>query len=346
MPQTDSPSPFPSLPDSDEIAAAVAEATARTRATRAWTQATCLHPEEITARRPEGDPARFNLLSLPAWLAVAARAGVAAIPAREIAVLDLSVFQAALDKDPAAGAQLDAFEQDILARLGPEDILRFEQVAPADLKHALSTGRGTCRGTFRTPAGQERIDFEDPRFVDTLLDLGMDAVRAYARPRYPARMIPAGDGQWPLEFRVFVIEGTVTGLSAYYPQAPVSPETAGQAAAAALDQAERIRQTLESLRLGVGNGALCNDGGPLDPDDPRPAWMPSTWGPQHLTLDFLIRQDGTPVFLEGGPGGLLTAHPCCFAPHPGHPADLLHGAVFAEGGTAVPLDRLPAAPMS
>lgn len=325
----------PSLPPLTEVAFADPLPPAR-----AWHRANLADETAIRAQVPGGAPLRFNLLSLPCWLAVAERAGIAFIPAREIASLDVEAFTA----DPVEGHDpTAAFEAEIVQALGADELVRFEQVAPAEIKHEMSAGQPLGNGTFWSePLGRQIVPVFEDRFYTTLLDLAPERIRAFARPKATTETIPgnfAGEaGAWPVEFRVFVVGGKITGISNYYPQIALDPSRWRVRARECLGQAQAMIKAMDRSHLGVGNHRLCPDAG-----DPERAsdWMPDAWGPQDFTLDFLFDAAARRmVFLEGGPAGLQAAHPCCFPIAQGHPADLLAGAVFARGATPIPLSEL------
>jgi len=340
-----------------DIEARIARAQKRHAQEYAWTQAHCIGHDAILARRPADAPARLNITSLPAWLAVAVGAGVHSIPARALPTLPAEDYRAIFDAPtPEMEARMGAWVQAVIAALGPTDILRFEQKAPYDLKSDLSSGKPS-RGLSTDHKGHTTFDIWGEGFYDTFRALHTDTVRPYARPYVAPVLLDGGpyarpymapvlldgvwadyDGQehagaWPVEFRVFVRGLRVVGVSAYYPQRPLDDtwlEPARQAAA----QAQRMLDWMHAHHLGVGNGQLCADTGP-DAGEARAEWIPEHWGPQDCTLDFLWPADGSgPVFLEAGPGGWRQAAPCCFeSDTPG----TLEGVKLALNGPIHPL---------
>lgn len=317
--------------------AAFAEADARRERARDWTREVLLTDEQIRARAAAETPGRFNVISLAAWIALAERAGVAHIPAREIHRLPVEVFMGAMDQDPEMGPRMDAAETAIIEALGPGDMLRFDQVAPGEIKAERSAGQEIGNGTFfNSRTGKPMLCIYEDRFYTTLMDHGGDDIRAFARPRVDPVLIDGefqGDtGQWPAEFRIFIEDGRVVGLSNYYPQVAMDPERFAGAARDALRKGQAMIDTMASLHLGVGNARLCADEGAPE-GALRPDWVPSAWAAQDFTLDFFAISEEETLFLEGGPAGMRAAHPCCFL-QPGRAidADFLKGAVFSETG--------------
>jgi hypothetical protein len=301
-------------------------------------------PTSVGGRRPGDAPARFNLLSLPAWLNVAQAAGLHTIPAIPLTTIPVETLHHAMDhrpNDPVvaaahadAAAWGDALRRDLhhlhFNSLSTIDgwsyrartILRFEQCAPGGMKAALSEGRSSLGWDPDAIRWDLVCDIWSSRFFDTLSDLCTDTVRPYARPYVPAAQQAAvfegKAGSWPVEFRVFVRQGRAVGASAYYPQAAL-PDTWLPVARQAISEAQRLCDWMDSVQLGVGNARLCGDVGP-GPHGHGAAWIPPHWGPQDFTLDFLVADTGTGthslMFLEAGPAAWTAAHPCCFQDQP------------------------------
>ena len=345
-----------------DLESSIAEAGARRAAALAFHAERLVDPAAIGGRRPGEAPARHNLLSLPAWLAVAQAAGVPAIPALPLATLPVDDFFDLMDHCPdvpnlaAAHARGQAWALDVACSLrafsdspgtyggwsyDQGTVLRFEQCAPGDLKAELSAGRRSLGWIPDAPRWDLAFDVWGERFMTTLMDLGTDTVRPYARP-YVAPLAQDAvyedtPGSWPVEFRVFVDNGRPVGVSAYYPQAPLE-DSFLPLARTALAQARKICAWMDDVRLGVGNASLCGDTGP-GPDGHAAPWVPDSWGPQSFTLDFLVTRAphgaDRVLFLEGGPAGWDAAHPCCFQDQPW---GTLSGIRLALGGATHPLD--------
>lgn len=291
-----------------------------------WTKATLQRSDVFVERIANGDPVTFNTLSLPAWLKVAELAGLDFIPAREIH----SMPTEAMEKH-SSGEDVNEFEieeQKMLAALGPGEMLRMEQVAPAEIKHERSSGQDMGNGTFYSDHFKRPILnlFED-RYYTTLLDLAEDQIRAYARPIITPRMI-SGEfnneaGNWPEEFRVYIRDGQITGVSNYYPQVVMTPQEHAEVMAGAVHAAQIMVDFMNEKKITCDNATFRIPEG-------------ETFS---CTLDFLIREDGKLLFLEGGPEGGRGAHPCCFLGPDGFKSEL-EGAVFSEAGEVYPLEDL------
>ncbi|NDV52870.1 hypothetical protein [Salipiger sp. PrR003] len=324
------------------------ERAAKRQAGYDWTKSNLVRANAIQARKPGKEAVRFNLLSIESWLAVANLAGVPYIRAHMLDAFPSERFWEALDNEPEASAAFDTFHDRVVSLLQDTEMLRMEHVTPAEVKSVMSQGQAMTQGLFEDIEGKRIFFLFEDRFLSTFRDTGEDMVRAYARPIETPRKIAGSfrgeEGSWPAEFRVFVENGKIVGISNYYVQVAMDPEEYAPLAKAAVDHAQRILNTMEEFRIGVGSYALCpdmpEDGAELSD---RPSWMPATWGHQDFTMDFMVLADGTVTFLEGGPAGMAAADPCCFFQEDREVGeDFLHGVVFSQTGPVMPLAELTA----
>lgn len=336
-----------------------------------WQKANVLSwksPQAITA----GEPGFFDTCDVGAWVALAERAGVPAIPAVEVLRLDedemsalygktgeigdvlarrLGRSLATLDADgkAALAAMLDVREIEDMEALGerlyaamdnvPEGwMVRHARAGASSLKalagHGLS-GVGSPETRFGSDlevgpgwvrnGNRRRIDVSDRRVAHASID-GFDGDSVFvARPWAKAgRLLVqddplredtpfAGKGMWPAEWRVFVENSVVIGVSSYYSWAGGTDPVDAAAALEAADMARRIVaaaaeigawpswMNMEALRLNQGDQARA-----VTSRFPREAVS--------CSLDFMETDAGM-VLLEGGPphtpmGG---GHPCGFA---------------------------------
>lgn len=136
----------------------------------------------------------------------------------------------------------------------------------------------------------------------------------------------AGKGRWPAEWRAFVEDGRVVGVSSYYGWCgSADPENAGMAlrvrdlAQRIADEAVRQRAFPRYMDVEFVRAS----GHPSVTGDPRLVSVLETFGRERVgcTLDFIEVETTGPVLLEGGPpntpfGG---GHPCAFAGAGGQP---------------------------
>ena len=234
--------------------------------------------------RTEEAGGRFCPISLGDWLELCRQAGVPHVPAERICDLlrdDCLSFDVPGDHRERLRA---AFREMERARL-PGHMMRFDCCASLEVKISLSQGEWEWKPGFC------RVDLDDPRAFDILFEYPRPRTPVWIRPWAPAIVI---DG-YPVEYRAFVRDGKVLGISSYYPQRPL-PEFP--------DQIQEVRDHTEKLI-----GAV------------RPPFQwrlkPSLRGLDgdgvHFTADFIATAEGV-IFLEGGPPHELGAHPCCFSP--------------------------------
>lgn len=334
------------FPDIDKIMASMPseeEIKAKHQAQRDWTAANLIGAADIHWRDPSEGPSRFNITSVEAWVAVAQRSGIPLISLREIARMTMDGYIKAMDQ--IDHSELEAFEEKIIAELQPGEMVRCDNKATGEVKAALSEGEPMNNGlVYSEYHGRQILPIHDETFYTTMLDLGVPNIVAFARPIVDTKMIDGEwrgkSGQWPAEFRVYVENNKVVGVSNYYPQVAMDPKIFAKPAAQAVYYAKCIANTLEELHLGVGNHAYCND--VEETQDQRSAWVPKTWGAQDYTLDFICTPDDEILFLEGGPAGMQAADPCCFYQEGKKwTPEFLHGAVFSLSGEIQPLTDLP-----
>lgn len=180
---------------------------------------------------------------------------------------------------------------------------------------------------------RRRIDVTDKRFIDTFASGHKSEIHYLARPwmeiaRYGEGDDPhrhgtpfAGKGRWPMEWRVFVEAGRVTGVAAYYPW--VGSATAENAAKAleAVDLAERMIDKMKTLALiprSMDAELLRRASKGRENLHPTYQETLDRFPRDGLacTLDFIETRDGM-MLLEGGPPHMPIGggHPCAFAGH-------------------------------
>lgn len=327
----------------------------------------------------KGEAGRFDSADIRNWLAIAERAGVAAIPAREITRFTPEEYSAlsgtyGLDRNnprvrrafdaiaialnaeahgsdsaasPAAPVvhDLETLSERLFTAMDdvPEGWMVRASVCGGDNLKALA-GCGVTEtfipevrfgndleigpGWVRT-GNRRRIDIQDKRTMDLYIRNDTVDLVFLARPwviasrwlegRDPHRAGTPLDisGTWPAEWRAFVRDGRVVGVSAYYAWAgTIDPHAARMAllvrekAQAIANEAIRAHQTPRSMddvlaRRNDFIAAAMAHAGFAD-------------GAFDCTLDFI--EAGTAeapelLLLEGGPGcGMLGGgHPCGFA---------------------------------
>jgi len=273
-------------------------------------------------------PGSFNARSLECWLEIAAHANVDAIPARLVAEVPFPALRRLIagskERDDIKILELLA---DGLENIRHNEVIRHDLVGTPSLKQSAVLGRPyvtKTRGPGWSVWNNRKIpEFFDKRVVGTMLRSCKTDQRFLARPfvvsrRRPGPGIVLGTGPsaehpWPCEWRVFVINGSIAGISNYYVQAPAGREAADEAAIAKVRAA-----TKEMLRVCRWRNYL-----PAEPVVTRllkrnpviHGMMPPDG--IHATLDFLETADGRILFLDGNVPFLprpikYGAHPCGF----------------------------------
>lgn len=267
-------------------------------------------PAELEARNEERNRDRrdrsardlFNPTNLGHWIALCEAAGVKYVPAEEIArapVDDLLRFD-----EKNAPATVPAFfsaVESAMAIRGDQWMVRWACCACAEVKYRLGTGNPEWHDDL-----VKLFHIMDLRAFDLVFDFPEETIAAYARPWIKATVL----ARYPVEYRVFVHNDQIDGISNYYPQRaiPNNAETLFDITRCYLQSVKLIKAQKRPLNCP-----------PLDKHFDITK--------NHWTADFIRNEDGEILFLEGGPphttgGG---AHPCCF------PIGAIDGIAFAAG---------------
>ena len=254
-------------------------------------------PDELEARVREtrgridrlqtGDPESFCPVSLGDWLELCRRAQVPHVPAERVGEVrrdDYLMF----DTPGPHRDRLEAVWESIQAARLDHHMMRLDCCSDAEVKYQLSRGRPEFRPEF----GQ--VILGDPRSFDIVAEHPRETLPVWRRPWVRAMRIEG----YPVEYRAYVRDGRLAGISNYYPQRPL-PHLQ--------DHIERVRAHVDALLRHIRPPFLWNRttmllGCPLDLRG------------VHFTADFLVDERNETLFLEGGPPHELGAHMCCFRP--------------------------------
>ena len=240
----------------------------------------------------------FCPFALTDWIKAARQSGVPHIPARKVATVEtIELFQWDTD-GPHQQRLFNAF-RGLERQLKPGEMARWDCCASLDLKHAMAT-RGAADATERG-----RLNIDDPRLLDILADWPRTRMPILVRPWIE---LAVQDG-WPREYRVYVSDGKIDGISSYYPQRPLSRNH---------HELQEVRNGAEQLIGAVEPGFEWHKSR-FDPRNPpmgsrdgtNPAAGRDPEG-KHFTVDFGIAEGGGALLIEGGPPVFLGGHPCCF----------------------------------
>lgn len=236
----------------------------------------------------------FCPIDLGDWIDLARTAGVPYVPSEVIASAPIMSLLRYDEEGPHTAdlkAFNDAFRSAVEGKSGTH-MARWSCCSMADLKYSMNSGSREWRDAF--------LDLypDDMRAYDILWEVPRSFAHAHLRPWIDLRTRKSEAGEFALEVRAFVDDGAVKGISAYYPQCPMSWDDpdAVRLVGTAFDYAARmlkaqgkplIMPQMPELHLQAGN-----------------AW----------TADFVMTAAGEVLFLEGGPPHTPRwgAHPCCF----------------------------------
>ena len=171
----------------------------------------------------------------------------------------------------------------------PRHMLRYDCCAPIETKMRLSLGEPDWHPDMAL------MIFDDPRLMDIIGEYPREAVPVWQRPWLDAEILE----RYPVEYRAYVRNGQVQGISNYYPQRPISLNQ---------DHIDQVTQHTELLIQHAKTPFLWNHGmlrtafnAKEDPDG------------VHFTADYILPKGRNDLlFLEGGPPHELGADPCCF----------------------------------
>lgn len=279
------------------------------------------------------DLAYFNTLSLGNWLLIAAEAGVEAVPARILSAVPTQ----ALFSDAMGNARPEHFREplealdDAIQTIRDDEMLRFDPCGSSALKASISEGRGELVGESRGYIKSHNGHIDHilcKRLADAFLWHPEDHMPVFARPIIRTRkrggwaFHTGAAGQWPCEWRVYVREGEIIGVSNYYPQA-AAPADDIPMAMLAVEKTQTLLDTMSRLKIVPHHSRY---EGALDTDKAS------------FSADFIEREDGELLFLEGGPTHIFRpafgASPCCFNPNDG-----ISGIALAPG-VVLPLENV------
>lgn len=222
---------------------------------------------------------QFCAYSLGDWLNAASIANVPAVPA-VLAAIVLTRDALRFDIDGPHQNALRATWEMLAATKQPNWMRRFDPCSGLDLKTKMANGETgwseECNSLY----------IDDMRVFDILMEYPRPVLPIWERPWVKPIVVDS----YPVEYRAFVLDGALAGISSYYPQRPLPRFQVH------LDKvAEYVDKLVEVIK------------------------PPFLWPSEHMnkigvafTVDFMAMGDGSVVLLEGGPPVQYGAHPCCF----------------------------------
>jgi len=235
----------------------------------------------------------FCTVDIGDWLALCKDADVPFIPATPVAEAqceDLSMFDQAGEHQERLSvfwAEIEKVQKSSLEQ-DRHEMLRWSCCAGSDVKYHLGCGRPGWNPEF-----METFDICDPRAYDLVHDFPKKTIQAWLRPWISLQCLD----DYPIEFRVFVENNKIIGISSYYPQRPL-PLTSD-----IITYISAITSHAEKMISRQAKPLNCPELRGFDITQ-------NSW-----SADFAISENGEALFLEGGPPHTPTfgAHSCCFA---------------------------------
>ena len=239
-------------------------------------------------------PDRFLVTSHRDWSRLVDRIGLpGAIPTHPAGSFAVADLLDGYDQHEAAARRIRQAEDDLrraaerLERHHGPMVWRTDACAPGSVKFTCDRGHG--HEAVAGPASRHDPMLFDLRIAEITGDWPRPEVELHLRP-YTAPLIVDG---WPLEYRVWILDGTVRAVANYYPQ--------------------RLLQRDDNVHftMGVAAGAAEQIAAACVPFDLMPH-NPDAGSGVTFTADFLVDADRRLRWLECGPYTfpLWGAHPC------------------------------------
>ena len=152
-----------------------------------------------------------------------------------------------------------------------------------------------CNGRHDWHQDLLQLDIDDMRAFDIIFEHPAEFIHAWLRPWIK----PVKQDDYPIEFRVFVRDNQIQGISNYYPQI-------------ALEDTREVQDWVDICRA-YAESLIETQQQPMNL--PMLEKSPLDLSLNQWTVDFIVEaKSRMPLFLEGGPPNtpVWGAHPCCF----------------------------------
>lgn len=229
----------------------------------------------------------FNLVSLDAWMGLSRLSVVPSVHCKFIASVDIEELLHAVDCPAMPNTDVQEFYQTLENAKAMHYMFRWDVCAPVDLKGNLAKGDPHWHDEYMMPPSPD-----DPRFFDLAFEYPGRRMMVHQRPWIHLTI----HKNYPVEYRVFVQDSEIIGVSNYYPQRSLCDWTYWRKDVdKCLVYAKRL---VDTMPLPVRY-----------PGGPHRYWPTDE---KSCTLDFVRTRSGGILFLEGGPPYGAGAHPCCY----------------------------------
>ena len=244
---------------------------------------------------------KFCPIALTDWLAGAQRAEIPHVPGTTVATFEREDLRNHEYHGPHQ-ARLDKAFAEAAPHGNDSTMMRWDCCASANVKMALSDGKSAIPASVRNGLPV------DARLLSILENYPRTTLGAIVRPWVTDALSSKG---YPVEYRAYVTDGSLTGISSYYPQRPL------RRIESELEAVQRMTKALIAVVEGPfdwpasDSEAMSIRHQMLGEDEKRVGEAPPDPEGVHFTADFLATTKGV-LFLEGGPPWFLGAHPGCF----------------------------------
>ncbi len=232
----------------------------------------------------------FCPVSLGDWLQVCAAANVPYVPAQQITEVRKDDYLSWTDEGPVRDRLMAVYAQ--MGEVAVKDyMVRYDCCSSTELKYALAHGKPEWSEEFCY------LTLDDPRVYAIVEEYPREVIPVWQRPWVKASVI---DG-YPVEYRVFVKDAMIVGISNYYPQRPLPYNR---------EHMDAVRvYTLRLLRalIDFDSAFQWHSGFAFVAGRDK-----MNLNGVHFSADFIVSEAGDVSFLEGGPPHELGAHECCF----------------------------------
>jgi len=239
----------------------------------------------------------FPAASLSRWMKIIELANIPAIKSEVIAEIDInSVLRSeeVYNRKGEVNKGKEALAKDlqkiniINENLKNNEMLRWDVCAPIEVKSKMAK-----ENTLRKEMDNKNFHLfsGDPRAYDIIFEHPEHRLKIIKRPWVDALK----ENGMTVEFRVYIKDNNVQGVSNYYPQIelPESDEMLDWAKLSIEHSEAIVKECIKQNKFPFNNKSK---------------------GDKSVTasLDFLVSDKGELLFIEAGPGYGYGGHPCCF----------------------------------
>ena len=236
----------------------------------------------------DNEMTKFCPVSLGDWMKLCERINVPAVAAKQIADVRKMDYLNWTDEGEVRERLMAAYSQ-IREFAASDYMVRYDCCGSSEIKYALAHGNYEWHEDF------SYLMLDDPRAYAIIEEYPREVVPVWQRPWVKSKIV----GKYPVEYRVFVRNGEIVGISNYYPQRPLP---------FVIEHIDTIRtytvmliNELKGVPFEWHTGiAFLMGRDKLDLDK------------IHFSADFLVDENDEVLFLEGGPPHEMGAHECCF----------------------------------